>query len=81
MVAALIRTRLSAQGIELLSVHASGGIESGHCILRSAGFKELGEPVPGRVIFELDEKAKPIITPTSKSNECYYALAFCATTV
>lgn len=42
------------QGIEILSIHASGGTESGRRILHSAGFRELGELVPGRVIFELD---------------------------
>jgi hypothetical protein len=49
-----------AQGIELLSVHASGGTESGRRILRSAGFKELGESVLGRVIFELEVAASSL---------------------
>ena len=43
-----------SQGIEILSVHACGATEAGRRILRRAGFIELGEPVPGRVIFELD---------------------------
>lgn len=43
-----------AQGVEILSVHACGSTESSRHNLRSAGFTELGEPVPGRVIFELD---------------------------
>ena len=43
-----------SQGIEILSIHACGNTESGRSNLRSAGFRELGEPVPDRVIFELD---------------------------
>ena len=42
------------KGVEILSVHASGGTDLGRRILRSAGFHEIGEPVPGRVIFELN---------------------------
>ncbi len=43
-----------SQGVEILSVHACGATEAGRRILRRAGFVELGEPVPGRVIFKLD---------------------------
>lgn len=43
-----------SQGIDILSIHACGSTESGRVNLRSAGFRELGEPVSGRVIFELD---------------------------
>ncbi|MBA2395833.1 MAG: hypothetical protein H0V70_24155 [Ktedonobacteraceae bacterium] len=48
------------QGVEILSIHASGGTEAGRRILHSAGFKELGEPVPGRVIFELDVQSSSL---------------------
>ncbi len=43
-----------SQGVEIMSVHACGATEAGRRILRRSGFIELGEPVPGRVIFELD---------------------------
>lgn len=48
------------QGIEILSIHASGGTEAGRRILRSAGFRELGEPVPGRIIFEMDVQSSQL---------------------
>lgn len=43
-----------SQGIEILSIHACGATDAGRRILGKAGFVRLGEPVPGRVIFELD---------------------------
>jgi hypothetical protein len=49
-----------SQGIEILSIHACGSTESGRHNLRSAGFTESGEPVPGRVIFELDVAASSL---------------------
>jgi len=41
-------------GIEITSIYACGSTDLGRSILRNAEFKELNEPVPGRVIFELD---------------------------
>lgn len=44
-----------ARGVELRKVYTCGSSPSGRALLRSSGeFRELGEPVPGRVIFELD---------------------------
>lgn len=48
------------QGIEIKSVHAAGITDQGRAILRGAGFTELGEPVTGRVIFELDVWNAPL---------------------
>ncbi len=42
------------KGIEIISIHACGSTDLGRNILRTAEFEELGEPVPGRVIFKLD---------------------------
>lgn len=41
-------------GVEIVSVHAAGTTPEGRRILKNAGFQELGEPVPNRVIYELD---------------------------
>lgn len=44
-----------ARGVELRKVYTCGSTDAGRALLRGSGmFHELGEPVPGRVIFELD---------------------------
>ncbi len=44
-----------ARGIDLRKVYTCGSTPAGRALLRSSGeFRELGEPVPNRVIFELD---------------------------
>jgi hypothetical protein len=44
-----------ARGVELRKVYTCGSTPSGRALLRGSNvFRELGEPVPGRVIFELD---------------------------
>lgn len=48
------------QGIEIVSIHACGSTDLGRSILRNAEFAELGEPVRGRVIFELDVQSSPL---------------------
>ena len=48
------------KGIEITSIHACGSTDPGRSILRTAEFRELGEPVPGRVIFELDVQSSPL---------------------
>lgn len=50
-----------SQGIEILSIHACGATDAGQRILGKAGFVRLGEPVPGRVIFELDVKSANLV--------------------
>ena len=41
-------------GIEITKIHSVGGTPAGQRILRSAGFKEIGQIGPGRTAFELD---------------------------
>lgn len=44
-----------ARGVELRKVYTCGSTPAGRALLRSSGvFRELSEPLPGRVIFELD---------------------------
>ena len=44
-----------ARGVELRTVYTCGSTPAGRALLRNSGvFRELGEPVPNRVIFELD---------------------------
>lgn len=44
-----------ARGVELRKVYTCGSTPAGRALLRGSGtFRELGEPVPNRVIFELD---------------------------
>jgi len=52
----LLRTLsdLGNRGIEINKVYAIGGTPYGQRILRTAGFKELGEVAAGRIKFELD---------------------------
>lgn len=50
-----------ARGVEIGKLYACGSTEDGRRLLRHSDFIELGEPVPGRVIFELD-----IWAPTPK---------------
>ncbi len=42
-----------ARGAEIRNLYACGSTEAGRRLLRNRWFTELGEPVPGRVIFEL----------------------------
>jgi hypothetical protein len=44
-----------ARGIEISRLYACGSTDAGRHLLRNKWFRELGEPVPGRVIFELDD--------------------------
>lgn len=44
-----------ARGVEITNLYACGSTDAGRRLLRNRWFKELGEPVPGRVIFELPD--------------------------
>ena len=44
-----------ARGVEISKVYACGSTDSGRRLLRNRWFTELGEPAPGRVIFELPD--------------------------
>lgn len=44
-----------SRGIEISRLYACGSTDAGRKLLRNKWFQELGEPVPGRVIFELDD--------------------------
>jgi len=57
---ALLLKEWGEKGIEITSIHACGSTDPGRSILRTAEFRELGEPVPGRVIFELDVQSSPL---------------------
>jgi hypothetical protein len=51
-----------ARGVELRKVYACGSTPAGRALLRSSGaFNDLGEPVPGRVIFELDVASSDLV--------------------
>lgn len=51
-----------ARGVEISKVYACGSTGAGRNLLRgSRAFGELGEPVPGRVIFELDVQRSTLI--------------------
>ncbi len=41
------------RGVEMRNLYACGSTDAGRKLLRNKWFTELGEPVPGRVIFEL----------------------------
>jgi hypothetical protein len=41
------------RGVEISSLYACGNTDAGRRLLRNKWFTELGEPVPGRVIFEI----------------------------
>jgi hypothetical protein len=43
------------RGIEIRNFYACGSTDAGRKLLRNRWFTELGEPVPGRVIFELPD--------------------------
>ena len=43
------------RGVEIASLYACGSTDAGRKLLRNQWFTELGEPVPGRVIFELPD--------------------------
>lgn len=46
---------LGARGVELSKVYTYGNTDAGRALLRKSGvFKEVDEPVPGRIIFEMD---------------------------
>ena len=44
-----------ARGVHIASLYACGNTDAGRKLLRNQWFTELGEPVPGRVIFELPD--------------------------
>jgi hypothetical protein len=44
-----------ARGVEIQDLYACGSTDAGRKLLRNRWFRELGEPVPGRVIFELPD--------------------------
>lgn len=51
-----------ARGVEIRKIYACGSTQYGRRLLSHSGFVKLGEPIPGRVIFELDiEAAHPNI--------------------
>jgi hypothetical protein len=43
-----------ARGVQIARLYACGSTDAGRHLLRNKWFRELGEPVKGRVIFELD---------------------------
>ena len=43
------------RGVEIASLYACGSTDAGRRLLRNKWFTELGEPVSGRVIFELPD--------------------------
>src|SRR5262249_27431052 len=43
-----------SQGVDITKIYSIGGTPAGQRILRSAGFKEIGDAGPGRMAFELD---------------------------
>ncbi|MFL5591014.1 MAG: hypothetical protein ACJ8DI_25650 [Ktedonobacteraceae bacterium] len=43
------------RGVEISNLYACGSTDAGRKLLRNRWFRELGEPVPGRVIFELPD--------------------------
>ncbi len=45
--------QLGMRGVEIRDLYACGSTDAGRKLLRNKWFTELGEPVPGRVIFEL----------------------------
>lgn len=51
---AVLLKEWGSQGIDIATIHACGSTDLGRSILRNAHFRELGEPVSGRVMFELD---------------------------
>ena len=55
-----------ARGVEIRSLYACGSTPAGRHLLRNRWFMELGEPVPGRVIFTLPDvlsSAFPVLAP------------------
>lgn len=61
-----------ARGVELRKIYTCGSTPAGRALLRKSGiFHELGEPVPNRVIFELDVALtdSPLLRPYKEALE------------
>lgn len=62
-----------ARGVEVRNLYACGSTNAGRKVLRNRWFRELGEPVSGRVIFELPDVLRSDMVLLKPYQEAYAA--------